>query len=113
MTTSKSLKTPGKASMVALLLVAGAFLTPNSASAESREIRVSFSYNKAAPAERIYSDFRRTAVRACKEDSLRPLSLRKAEAVCAAELMNKAVAKLGRADVAMLHQGRLQQIAAR
>jgi hypothetical protein len=110
-----------KMSAVALLLLAGAFVAPHTASAENgarasylsgqyREIRVEFAYYKTDPAEEIYSDFKRTAKRACTEDSIRPLSLRRMEAVCSASLMDKVVEKLGRADVAAVHQNRIPQV---
>ena len=112
---------PNKLSTVALLVIAGAFLVPHTASAEPgarashltgqyREMRVSFAYYRTDPATEIYSDFQRTAKRACSEDSLRPLALRRIEAVCTAQLMDKVVEKLGRADVAAVHQGREAQV---
>ena len=112
MTTSNALST-NKLSMVALLVIAGAFFAPHSASAETRQITVAFKYNKAATADRIYSGFKRTAMQACKESPPRPISLRQMERVCAADLVGAAVAKLGRPDVAQLHQGRLAQVASR
>ena len=118
MTTSNALST-NKLSMVALLVIAGAFLAPQPVSAETRtsagaqQIRVEFKYKKAAPADRIYSDFKRTAHMACKDDFPSPISLRKMQQECTADLVDAAVAKLGRADVAQLHHGRLAQVAAR
>src|SRR4029450_6764573 len=106
-------KSSGKASAVALVLMAGAFLVPQNASAETRPFRVAFSYFQSSPAEKIYTDFQRRADMACKEGSNRPLSLRRLEKVCAADLLDKAVTKLGRADVAALHQGEMAQIASR
>ena len=106
-------KSSGKVSAVALVLMAGAFLAPQNASAETRTFRVAFPYYKSAPAEKIYTDFQRKADMACREDSIRPLSFRRLEKACAAELLDKAVTKLGRADVAALHQGQLAQIASR
>src|SRR5262245_49668746 len=76
----KTLPVPGKISAVALLVMAGAFLAPHTASAETRDIRASFSYYQSAPAEKIYSDFQRRAKHVCKETDLRPISLRRAEA---------------------------------
>jgi hypothetical protein len=114
------MKTSNRLSAVALLLLAGAFLAPHTASAENarasylngqyREIRVAFAYYKTDPATEIYSDFKRTASRACKQNSLQPLSLRRMETACAAELMDKVVEKLGRADVAAVHQDKVIQV---
>jgi hypothetical protein len=109
----KTFKSSGKVSAVALVLMAGAFLAPQNASAETRTFRVAFSYFKSSPAEKIYTDFQRKAYMACKEDSIRPLSLRRMEKVCAADLLDKAVTKLGRADVASLHHVQMAQIASR
>lgn len=76
-------------------------------------MRVSLSYYKSAPAEKIYADFERQATRACKEGAVRLISLRSAEAKCVADVLDKAVTKLNRADVAVLHQGGMAQIASR
>jgi hypothetical protein len=114
MTTFKSTgKSSGKMSAVALVLMAGAFLAPQNASAETREIRATFSYYQSSPAEKIYADFQRRASQVCKEDAIRPISLRLAEKHCAVEMLDKAVSKLGRADVAALHQGQMALIASR
>jgi hypothetical protein len=109
----KTFKSSGKMSAVALVLMAGAFLAPQSASADTREIRAKFSYSKSAPAEKIYSDFQHRAAFVCREVDRRPISLRLAEKRCAEDLLNKAVTKLGRADVAAVHQGEMAQIASR
>ena len=110
----KTFKSSGKMSAVALVLMAGAFLAPQSASAQKpREIRASFTYYKSSPAEKIYSDFQRQAAHVCREDTIRPIALRLVEKHCAADMLNKAVTKLGRADVAALHQGEMAQIASR
>jgi hypothetical protein len=110
---SPALKGSGKVSAVALVLMAGAFLAPQNASAETRTFRATFTYFKSSPAEKIYTDFQHKAYTSCKDDSNRPLSLRRMEKVCAADLLDKAVTKLGRADVAALHQGQMAQIASR
>jgi len=109
----KTFKPSGKLSAVALVLMAGAFLAPQTASAETREIRASFSYYKSAPAEKIYAEFQHRAAYVCREDSKRPISLRVAEKRCAEDMLNKAVTKLGRADVAALHNVEMAQIASR
>jgi hypothetical protein len=105
--------------LVALVLMAGAFLAPQSASADDgvghfsaqyKEMTVRFEYYRADPAQKIYSDFERTAHRACRYDSVRPISLTRAEKVCQAGLMDKVVDKLGRADVAAVHQNRIPQV---
>jgi UrcA family protein len=107
-------KTPGKISAVALLLMAGAFLAPSNASAqEVRTIKVAFKYYKSDGAPKIYSGFQRTANQACRDDTNRPLALRRSERVCAADLLNKVVDKLGRADVAALHHEEMTQVASR
>lgn len=103
----------GRLSAVALVVMTAAFIAPHTASADTGDLRVPFSYDKSAPAEKIYSEFRVRAMMVCKEDSPRPISLRAAEKRCAADLLDKAVAKLGRADVATLHQGGTALIASR
>jgi hypothetical protein len=110
---SPALKGSGKASAVALVLMAGAFLAPQNASAETRTFQATFTYFKSSPAEKIYADFQHKAFLACRDDSNRPLSLRRLEKVCAVDLLDKAVTKLGRADVASLHHVQMAQIASR
>jgi UrcA family protein len=105
------MKTSNKTALVALLMFSSlGLLTSPTASAypaQTQVMTVAFSYNTTAPAEVTYERFQATAARACKEKGPRPLSLRNYERRCQAELMDAVVAKVGRADIAQIHSGKL------
>ncbi|HVY88004.1 MAG TPA: hypothetical protein VG942_04000 [Hyphomonadaceae bacterium] len=94
---------------VALLMMAGATGAP-SALAEApatTELKVEFTYQTGAPASVIYADLERTARDACRASGTRSLRQQLQEKACARDLLNSAVTRVGRADVAQLHQNQL------
>jgi len=97
---------------VVLLLMAGFFAGPTASAdpvaKETRTFQVKFAYNPAEPAAAIYADLKSTAKRACEASGKRSLHVRTQEQECTAELIEKAVQRLSRADVAAVH-GRLAQ----
>lgn len=94
------------AAPVALLVMAGG-LANQTASAgaigqhETFEARLA--YNASDPAEHIYADLRRSAVKACTDTGPRRLSLHVAEQQCAEELVAAAVERISRPDLAVEH----------
>lgn len=68
-----------------------------------RTVTAAFAYNPSAPVEEIYADLARTAEQACTTPGPRPMSLRKLDTQCAADLLSKAVERIGRTDIAALH----------
>jgi UrcA family protein len=86
----------------ALLLPTGAL----PAAAQSLQtFDVAVSYNPGDSAERIYSDIRSAARDACAVRGKRPLSAQKIELACRNQVIGEAVAKIGRPDVAAIHNG--------
>lgn len=90
----------------ALLLMAGG-LGAQSASAEpngqSRTFEARFVINPADSAERIYADIKRKAERLCEAPGPRPLALVQLERQCTTDLVNAAVERISRKDVADIH----------
>lgn len=90
----------------ALLIMAGG-LGAQSASAEPtaqhKTFEARFVINPADSAERIYADIKRKAERLCKNPGPRPLSLLRLERECIADLVNAAVERISRKDVANVH----------
>lgn len=90
----------------ALLIMAGG-LGAQSASAEPtaqhKTFEARFVINPADSAERIYADIKRTAERLCENPGPRPLSLLRLERECTADLVNAAVERISRQDVANIH----------
>ncbi len=68
-----------------------------------RTFTAPFAYNPEAPAAEIYADLARTAHQVCTTPGPRPLSLRKVDEQCATDLLAKAVERIGRTDIAALH----------
>lgn len=93
------------AGVIALLLAAA--LTPQTATAQAprtlTQLRVAFTYHPEDPAERIYAHLQATARDACADHGSRSLKLQAYEAVCARNLLNKAVDRIGRADITELN----------
>lgn len=71
------------------------------AGVESFEARLVF--NPQATPEKIYSGLHTQAVRACDSDGVRSLKQRQQDNACAARLLDSAVRRLNRSDVAALH----------
>lgn len=90
----------------ALLIMAGG-LGAQSASAEPsgqhRTFEARFVFNPADPAEKIYADIKRTAERLCEAPGPRPQTLLRLERECTADLVNAAVERISRKDVANVH----------
>ena len=70
-----------------------------------KSIDARFAFNPNDPAARIYADLTRTAERTCGLSGKRPLSLLRGERACIQEMVQDGVNKLGRADVAAVHNG--------
>ena len=67
------------------------------------EVKTRFAFNPKDPAVEIYSDLTRTARRACDLPGTRSLNMVRVEQACIKEMVEDGVAKLGRADVAAVH----------
>jgi UrcA family protein len=95
-----------RATGAAALLLAG-LLTPHPATAQSQRslssIRVAFAYHPEDSAEAIYAHLQATARDACTDSGSRSLKLHAYEKACARDLLAKAVAQIGRADLAELN----------
>lgn len=90
---------------LALLVMAGG-LAHQSAAADTGDrttFEARFVYNPSDSAEQIYTDIRRTAQRLCETPGPRPFSLRKLERECTANLVEAAVKRISRPDIASVH----------
>lgn len=74
------------------------------ASAQTTSFEARFTYNPEAPAEAIYAKLERTAQFACESPGVRGPKFRRDEQACAARLLNDVVARIGRPDIAGVHQ---------
>ena len=97
------MKTPK--GLTAALIVASAVLAAPAALAEhpQKEINARFAFDPGDPAAKIYHELNRTARRACELTGTRSLNVVKHEQACTAEMVQDGVTKLGRADVAAVH----------
>lgn len=99
------------AAPIALLIMAGG-IGVQSASAEPPRQRNTFEarfvINPADPAEKIYADIRQTAERLCRNPGPRPISLLRIERECTNDLVNAAVERMSRQDVADIHSRSLR-----
>ena len=93
--------------LTAAFILATAVVAAPAALADSpREpIQARFAFNPSDPAVEIYSDLTRTARRACELSGTRSLNMVRLEQACIREMVQDGVAKLGRADVAAVHNG--------
>ncbi|MFT3725383.1 MAG: hypothetical protein QM773_17575 [Hyphomonadaceae bacterium] len=95
------------AAPVALLMMTIPLAAPKAfadpVTSDVRPVTAAFAYNPAAPVSEIYADLARTADYACTTPGPRPLSLRKLDDQCAADLLAKAVERIGRTDIAAMH----------
>lgn len=90
----------------AAFLLAAVFAAPAVAAPPAHgvaEFKVAFTYDPQASPQAIYSDLRRTARKACEADGVRSLKQRLQEQACAARLLDRAVERVGRSDVAGVH----------
>ena len=104
---------------VALIAMAGAFGIIPASQAEHRHgsaissvqigntVRVAFAYDRAASAQKIYSDLQTTAGVACTYDGVRTKVIRMLEQRCVRQMVASGVAQFDRSDVAQLHKGRI------
>jgi UrcA family protein len=90
----------------ALLVAAGLSSAP-AAYAEQPQatIQARFAYNPDDSAQDIYSGLKRTARHACQPKGKRPLAAHKDQRTCLKQMLDDGVAKIGRADIAALHNG--------
>ena len=93
--------------LTAALILATAVLAAPAALADGpREtINARFAFNPSEPAAEIYSDLTRVARRACELNGTRSPSIVKHEQACMKEMVEDGVSKLGRPDVAAVHNG--------
>lgn len=68
-----------------------------------RAVQAKIAYNPEAPASQIYKTIEATAERVCKTAGPRSLSQRKYDDECTASLVEAAVARIARTDLAMIH----------
>lgn len=87
-----------------VLLAATAFVGP-SASADpfQKTFTVTFSYNRAAPAEAIYQRIEKTAHRACRTPGPLSFKMQRVTRACEGRVKDAIVMKMKRLDVAALH----------
>jgi hypothetical protein len=97
------MKTPN--GLAAAFILASAVLAAPAAFADGpREtVEARFAFNPKEPAVQIYSDLNRTAKRACELSGTRSLNIVKHEQACIREMVQDGVTKMGRADVAAVH----------
>jgi UrcA family protein len=89
---------------VAMLILAGPLSAqPAAAEPPGETIQARYAYDPTDSAQRIYSGLKRTAEDACHFSGRRSLTLRKHELSCVKEMLDDGVAKMGRADVALIH----------
>ncbi len=96
------------AAPLALLMMTVPLSAPKAFAEEANRMTLStitarFAYNPADPAAEIYADLAARAARVCATPGPRPISLRKFDRQCAADLLEKAVERIGRTDVAAVH----------
>lgn len=94
--------------------IAGALLVatvlgahPSAAQTVSETVKVAFAYHPEDPAEKIYSHLQSVARDACTVHGSRSLRLDMYERACTRELLDRAVAGIGRADLAQLNDASL------
>ena len=97
------------AAPVALLLMAGGLATPSASADKSRTITGVFSFDRNAPVETIYASLQRRAERLCAMPGIRQGYMRKYEAACVASVVASGVSRIGRADLAEIHNRQLHQ----
>ena len=100
------MKTPN--GVTAAFILASAVLAAPAAFAEGpwdTTVQARFAFDPNEPAVEIYSDLTRTARRACELNGTRTLNVTKHEQACMKEMIQDGVTKLGRSDVAAVHNG--------
>ncbi len=96
---------------LALAAVAGVSaiaLAPRSAAGpDVEQFTIAFTYDAEKPALDNYLGFVREAERACAAGGSRGLDIRKHEQACVEDLIARLVEKMGRTDLAAVHQKRI------
>jgi UrcA family protein len=87
-----------------ILMAATAFAAPAAfADPFQKTFTVTFSYNRAAPAEAIYQRVEKTAHRACRTPGPLAFKVNRATRACEGRVKDAIVMKMNRLDVAALH----------
>ncbi len=89
--------------MFAAIAVTTAAITATSVSANSEKLEITFTYDPSDSIEEIYSDFKRTARKACKSRHILHTGELKGEYQCRRQLLAKAVAASGHQELALYH----------
>lgn len=88
----------------ALLFTAVPLAAPSAqALISTRTIRVAMTYDRTAPAEQIYASLQRQAWKACGPETFGHQRLNRVDRRCIAQLVGRAVDKIGRPALAELH----------
>jgi hypothetical protein len=98
------MKTP-KSLTAAFVLASAVLAAPAAFAGPWETVEARFAFNPNAPAAEIYDGLTRLAHRACDLSGARSLRMIKHEHACVKEMVEDGVAKLGRADVAAVHNG--------
>ena len=90
---------------LAILMLSAGIAAPKSVaeSTSPRTVTARFIYKANAPVAQIYADFRATAERACRTPGPRPVSLRRLDAKCSADLLRRVLQRVNRTDLATIH----------
>jgi hypothetical protein len=92
--------------VAAAVAIATLGAAPALADTGSKFVSAEFRYDADKSAAANYVSFERKAKRACESTSRRPLALSVHEKACTADLMDRMVDRMGRADLAAIHTGR-------
>ena len=95
----------------AVLVAVACNAHPAAAQAVSERVKVAFAYHPEDPAEKIYSQLQAVARTACTVHGSRSLRLDLYERACTRDLLGRAVANIGRADLAQLNDASLAAFA--
>jgi hypothetical protein len=88
------------------IAVTTAAITATSVSAKAEGLEITFTYDPSDSIEEIYSDFKRTARKACKSRRILHTGELKGEYQCRRQLLTKAVAASGHQELALYHERR-------
>lgn len=90
---------------LAILMLSAGIAAPKSVAepTSGRTVTARFIYKASAPVAQIYADFRATAERACRTPGPRPISLRRLDAQCTADLLRRVLRRVNRTDLAAIH----------
>jgi UrcA family protein len=91
----------------AVLVAVALTAHPAAAQTVSERVKVAFTYHPEDPAEKIYSHLQSAARDACTVHGSRSLRLDLYERACTRELLDRAVAGIGRPDLAQLNDANL------